>query len=163
MEPTGNTLDFVLMVMRRFAQARIATWLAGGWAEELREMCAPRQHKDIDLLYVAPNFDSLDHWLSHVSDFSPIEGKRFWHKRAVLYNQIMIEVVLLEPHPEGYITHYFGQKYALIWPNDSLEMLSHRGSQIPTASCHALKLHRQVYPQIAQAYQTYLQEQRETA
>lgn len=163
MEPTRNTLDFVLRVMQRFVQAEIATWLAGGWAEELWGIYPPREHGDVDLLYVAPNFHHVDHWLSNVRDFSPIESKRFWHKRAVLYEQVMIEVVLLEPHAGGYITHYFGQKYPLIWPNDSLGTLSFRGSLIPVASRQALKLHRHVYPQIAQAYQIYLQEQRETS
>jgi hypothetical protein len=28
------TFDFVLSIMHRLAQARLATWLAGGWAEE---------------------------------------------------------------------------------------------------------------------------------
>lgn len=149
--------------MQRFAQAEIATWLAGGWAEELWGMCSPRAHGDVDLLYVAPNFHQVDHWLAHTGDLAPIAGKRFWHKRAMLYEQIMIEVVLLEPHAGGYITHYFGQKYPLIWPHGSLGTLSLRGSLIPVASCQALKLHRQAYPQIAQAYQTYLQEQREPA
>ncbi len=149
--------------MHRFAQEQMAIWLSGGWAEELWGLCPPRQHEDVDLLYLAPNFHHLDHWLSHTQDLSPIQGKRFSHKRAVQYEQVMIEVVLLEPQSGGYVTHYFDHKYTLIWPYDSLSHLFLRGRLIPVASCQALKLHRQCYPQIALAYQTYLQEQRETS
>ncbi len=139
----------------------MATWLYGGWTEELWGLCPPKQHGDVDLLYPAPNFHRLDHWLSHTPDLSPIEGKRFSHKRAMLYEQVMIEVVLLEPQSEGYVTHYFDHRYTLIWPHDTLSHLLVGGYLFPVASCQALKLHRQHYPQIAQAYQSYLQEQRE--
>ena len=162
MEPTNNTLDFVLTVIQRFAQAQMTTWLSGGWAEELWRLCPPREHGDVDLLYLAPNFHHLDHWLSHAQYLSPIQGKRFSHKRAVLYEQVMIEVVLLEPQSGGYVTHYFDNNYTLIWPHNSLSHLLLHGRLIPIASCQALHLHRQHYPQIAQAYQTYLQEQRDT-
>lgn len=163
MKRANNTLDFVLTVMHRFAQAQMAMWLAGGWAEELQGLCPPRQHGDVDLLYPADDFHRLDGWLSYVQDMSPIEGKRFSHKRAVLYEQVMIEVVLLEPSSVGYITHYFDRRFTLIWPYDSLNHLFVEGYLIPIASCQALQLHRQSYPQIAQAYQTYLQKQRETS
>lgn len=161
MEPANNTLDFVLTIMRRFAQAQMPVWLAGGWAEELWGLCPPRQHKDVDLLYLASDFQFPDYWFSQAQDMSPIQGKRFSHKRAVLYEQIMIEVVLLTPQSGGYITHYFDRRYTLNWPNDSLCHLFVGGHLIPIASYQALQLHRQCYPQIAQAYQTYLQKQKQ--
>lgn len=159
MEPANNTLAFVLSVMRRFAQAHLPVWLAGGWAEEFWGLSPPRQHKDVDLLYLALDFHQLDHWFSQAEDMSPIEGKRFSHKRAVLYEQIMIEVVLLEPSAGSYATHYFDRRYTLNWPSDSLSHLLIGGHPIPVASCLALQLHRRCYQQIAQAYQNFLLEQ----
>jgi hypothetical protein len=56
MDNAHNTLTFALMLMQRLARAQIETWLAGGWAEELRELSSPRPHQDVDLLYPAANF-----------------------------------------------------------------------------------------------------------
>ena len=160
MRPANNALDFVLTVLSRFAQAHIAVWLAGGWAEELWGLCPPRQHGDVDLLYPAPDFQRLDDWLSQTQDMLPIQGKRFSHKRAVLHEQVMIEIVLLEPQSRGYNTHYFDNRFLLTWPQDSLGYLMVEQHLVPVASCQALQLYRQCYSQIAQAYQIYLQEQR---
>jgi hypothetical protein len=49
MSQTEYTLAFVLALMHRLAQVHSATWLCGGWAEELRGLCAPRHHQDGDL------------------------------------------------------------------------------------------------------------------
>jgi hypothetical protein len=78
----NNTFDFVLGIMHRLAHAQIATWLGGGWAEELREIYPARSHRDVDLVYPAPNFDRLDQWLAHSPDLSNIPAKHFFHKRA---------------------------------------------------------------------------------
>jgi hypothetical protein len=69
--------------MKLCAEAQIATWLFGGWAEELWHLSPPRLHRDIDLLYPARNFQQLDGWLLMASDeLIPIVAKRFSHNRA---------------------------------------------------------------------------------
>jgi len=97
MDNTHNTLTFVLTLMQRLARAQIETWLAGGWAEELRDLSLPRPHQDVDLLYPAANFHHVDQWLAGTNEFSEITTKRFSHKRALLSEQVMIEMILLEP------------------------------------------------------------------
>ena len=160
MNPPEPTFDFVLGIIRRLAQAQIATWLCGGWAEELWGHCSPRLHQDVDLLYPAPTFARLDHWLANMPDLSSISAKRFSHKRAVLCEDIMIEVVLLEPDEEGgYLTNFFNQRYQLIWPPDTLSLLVVRGREVPVGSSEALRLYRQQHRWVAEAYQTYLQGQ----
>jgi hypothetical protein len=151
-----NTLDFVCSVMQWFAEAQIMTWLFGGWAEELWHMSLPRPHRDIDLLYPAENFQQLDRWLFTTSgDLFPIEAKRFSHKRALLYQQIMIEIVLLEPQPGAYVTNFFDGKYQVIWPSDTLTSLPLQRDQIAVASRQALQLYRCLHPWISLAYHTY--------
>lgn len=154
-----NTLDFACSVMDRFAQAQIATWLFGGWAEELWHLSPPRPHRDIDLLYPAKNFQQLDRWLRATGDeLIPIEAQRFSHKRALFYQQIMIEIVLLEPQTEAYVTNFFNGTYHLIWPGDALTSLPLQGGQIAVASQQALQLYRSYHPWISLAYHTYHQQ-----
>jgi hypothetical protein len=155
-----NTLDFVCSVMQYFAEAQIMTWLCGGWAEELWQMSAPQPHRDIDLLYPAQTFEQLDRWISTTRcDLLPVEAKRFSHKRAMLSQQIMIEVFLLEPQGGEYVTNFFNGTYQVVWPSETLTSLPLQGGQIAVASRQALQLHRHHHPSISQAYQTYQQQQ----
>ena len=146
--------------MHRLAHAQIATWLCGGWAEELWGLCYPRSHQDIDLLYPATNFVQLDQWLANTPDLSDIPAKRFSHKRAFLCRDIMIEVIMLESvEGGGYRTNFFNQRYQFVWPHDTLSLLLVRGQGIPVTSEEALRLYRQQHHSVAEADQTYLQEQ----
>jgi hypothetical protein len=156
---SSNTLDFVRSVMQWFAKAQIVTWLFGGWAEELWHMSPPRPHRDIDLLYLAQNFQQLDRWLLTTSgDLFPIEAKRFSHKRALLYQQIMIEIVLLEHQPGENVTNFFNGNDQVIWPSDTLTSLPLQGGQIAVASRQALQLYRNHHSSISLAYHTYRQQ-----
>jgi len=155
-----NTLDYVCSVMQKFAQAQIMTWLFGGWVEELWHMSPPQPHRDIDLLYPTKNFQQLDRWLFTTSgDLFPVEAKRFSHKRALFYQQIMIEFVLLEPQPEAYVTNFFNGQYQVFWPSDTLTSLPLQSDQIAIASHQALQLYRDHHLWISLAYHIYLQQQ----
>lgn len=159
--PTNHTLDFVLNIMERLARAQIVTWLSGGWAEELRGICSPRPHRDVDLLYPAPHFFRLDRWLAETPDLSVLPEKHFSHKRAFLYEQVMIEMILLEPGQDGeYITNFFNRRYQLSWPRQTLCTLLVNDRLVPVVSDEALRRYRQHHHFIAQAYQVHRQEQR---
>lgn len=158
--PTDHPFDFVLAIMSRLARAQIATWLSGGWAEELWGMCSPRPHRDVDLLYPAPHFACLDQWLAQTADLFVIPAKQFSHKRAFLCECIMIEVILLEPKQKGgYLTNFFDQRYQLIWPHHTLRLLSVSDQEVPVASDEALQLYRHHHHHIVKAYQMYRQGQ----
>ncbi len=64
MEPGSHNFYVVRSIMKRFAASGFEMWLAGGWAEEIQGLCAPRQHREVDLLYHATDFRKLDTWLS---------------------------------------------------------------------------------------------------
>jgi len=159
MNPPEPTFDFVLRIMHRLAQAQLATWLGGGWAEELWGHCHPRPHQDIDLLYPAATFARLDQWLARTPDLAAIPAKQFVHKRAFLCEDILIEVVLLEPGEKGgYRTNFFNRHYQLVWPPDPLTVLFVRGYRVPVGSSEALRLYRQQHHLVVEAYQSYLQQ-----
>lgn len=124
-----------------------------------RTLCAkPRQ--DIDLWYPAPTFTRLDQWLAGTLDLPAIPAKRFTHKRAFLCEDILIEVILLEPNEKGgYRTNFFNGRYHLAWPPNPLRVLFVSGHRVPIASEEALHLYRQQQHLVAEVYQTYLRQQ----
>ena len=151
------SLDFVLALMNRLTQAQIMTWLCGGWAEELWGLFPPRHHRDVDLLYPAPGFAYLDQWLAQTADLVVIPQKKFSHKRAFLSEGIMIELILLESDKTGgYVTNFFDGRYQLIWPQDTLHLLSFGELKVPVVSKEALHLYRNHHPHITNAYHMYL-------
>jgi hypothetical protein len=153
------SFDFVLALMSRLIQAQIMIWLCGGWAEELWGISLPSKHRDVDLLYPAPGFAYLDQWLAQAANLVVIPQKKFSHKRAILLEGMMVEVILLESEKTGgYVTNFFDGRYQLIWPRDTLHLLSLGELKIPVASKEALHLYRNHQPHIANAYQMYLQE-----
>jgi Aminoglycoside-2''-adenylyltransferase len=155
------TIYDVHSVIDRLAHARLAAWLFGGWAEELWGVYAPRAHRDIDLLYPATDFVQLDHWLANVGGVAEIAAKRFHHKRAFIWDGVMIEALLLEPI-EGarYRTSFFDQRCELLWPEDTLSQVLAHDRRVPVASRAALRLYRQRHDMIAAAYQAYTQASR---
>ena len=153
---SANTLPFVLATLKNFHIARLPIWLFGGWAEEVWRMFAPRTHHDIDLLYVAPGFDTLDQYIDHTSSVTEIRAKRFSHKRAVVHQGTMIEFILVEPQSEGYRTRFFADLYELIWPRDLLDFqLPIQGQVVSIASKAALEIYRHNHTHIEKAYQSY--------
>jgi len=153
---SANTLPFVLTLLERFEVARLPVWLFGGWAEEVWNISAPRVHRDIDLLYVAATFDALDQYIDRTSAVTEIRAKRCSHKRAVLYQGVMIEFILVEPHIEGHRTRFFTNLYELIWPRDLLDyQLAIHTQVVPVASKAALEIYRHTHGHIENAYQSY--------
>src|SRR5262245_6369627 len=104
---SANTLPFLLSTIRELADAQLPVWVFGGWAEELWGISEPRKHNDVDLLYPANDFTSLDQWLAATEGVTEIVGKRFSHKRAVTYQWVMIEFLLLESDREGHRSNFF--------------------------------------------------------
>jgi hypothetical protein len=42
--PSRHSLETVQTIMQHLAHAQIATWLFGGWAEQLHALCPPGPH-----------------------------------------------------------------------------------------------------------------------
>jgi hypothetical protein len=102
------------------------------------------------------NFQQLYRWLLTARDeLVPIAAKRFSHKRALLYRQTMIEILLLEPQAGAYVINFFNGISHLIWPGDTLTSLPFQRSQIAVANQQALQFYRSHHPWISGALGTF--------
>ena len=139
-----NDLLFVRDVMDRLDRGGIRTWLFGGWAEEMLGLTPARAHHDVDLLYPAADFTSVDAFIARSSDLAEIVQKRFGHKRAFLNQGIMIELMLVQ-HVDGrHITLYRGTT-THIWPGD---LLVQQACGIRVASAAALLSYREAHARL---------------
>lgn len=109
----ANDLRLVQEVMVHLERHGVITWLAGGWAEELHGLAAPRPYHDVDVLYRA-GFERVDRYLA-VSDVEEILAKRLSHKRAFVFYGIMIEILLVRP---DLATNFWNQK-RFAWPKNT--------------------------------------------
>lgn len=158
-ELSSHTFHFVRSVMKRFAVAGFVMWLSGGWAEELRVLCPPQRHGDIDLLYPAADFCTLDERLASAEDLPLVYPKWFSHKRAVLCEQILVEIFLLEPQSRSHVTRFFDRRYEFTWPDDTLNYSSPVEDTVPVVSYQALHQYRESHHYVNAAYLVYLEAQ----
>ena len=104
-----NSVKFLHAIVARLRKAGIETIVFGGWAEELMKAIPPRPHHDVDLLYFEDNFIKVDEFLANQADLEEIRSKRFSHKRAFLWNGIMVELLLVQEGNKQYITNLWGE------------------------------------------------------
>jgi hypothetical protein len=136
-----NDLPFVRDVMDRLDRGGIRTWLFGGWAEEMLGLTSARAHHDVDLLYPAADFTSVDAFIARNSDLAEIVEKRFGHKRAFLNEGVMIELMLVQ-HADGRLITLYRGTATHIWPAD---LLVQRARGIRVASAAALLSYREAH------------------
>lgn len=129
--PVSHDLSFVLRVADLLEDARLRTWVCGGWAEELRGLCAPRPHTDIDLLYPGRDFDRVDRFIARGS-VDESAGKRRPHLRAFVLDGVQVELILVQRDERGWFTELPGGRHR--WPADVFST----SGRLPVASESAL-------------------------
>lgn len=122
----------------------IAVWVFGGWAEQLRGLCRPRAHGDIDLLYPNETWDAVDVLIAE-EEVEEIIAKRFAHKRAIVWQGIMVELFLVRSDGIRPYT-LFWNRVRHDWPEDVLGYVV----EIPVASATALRGYRAVHDLVYQ-------------
>jgi hypothetical protein len=137
-----------LKTLQTLDHMRLATWVFGGWAEELRGLRSPGPHGDIDLLYPAQNFERLDAQIA-AARIQEIPQKHLSHKRAIELEGIRIEFFLLEPDRDGHRTSLFDGRFVYHWPADTLACgpVPVDKYELRVASRTALADYRRVYSQ----------------
>jgi hypothetical protein len=93
----------VLRVVDALEAARLRVWLFGGWAEELRGLRAPCEHRDVDLLYPGRDFSRVDAFVER-SQAERIPTERPEHERAFVLDGTLIELLLVQRDDEGWYT-----------------------------------------------------------
>lgn len=103
-------------VIGYFELNQIMTWAFGGWAEELRTLIPSRPHRDIDLLYPSDSFSLVDALIAN-GEVREIQAKRAEHKRAIVVDDVMIEIFLVCTDNRGPHTLFWG-RVRHDWPID---------------------------------------------
>ncbi len=149
-----NTPALVHSLLDLLTQAEISVCLFGGWAEECWGLIPPRDHHDIDLLYPGISFDAVDSFLRRTPQFSEFCAKRFSHKRAALYHNVMVEFLLVTASS----TLFFQDRFIFTWPPDTFtQRRDFAGRLIPIASLAALNSYRAQHARVQQAYMDSIQ------
>jgi hypothetical protein len=129
-----NDLAFVERVQAELRAHDVATWIFGGWGEELRALSPPRAHGDVDLLYPGESWaavDALAYWF--------IGAKRFPWKRAFMLDDVMVELFLVQRDAGGWFTRLAHRRHD--WPCDVFA----EGGVRPVASTAALRSYREAH------------------
>lgn len=132
-----NDLPFVMSAVDLLAEGGLSVWLFGGWAEELRGHVPPGPHRDVDLLYPAPNFERLDAFF--LAERLDEVGDDRSYARAFSLDGITIELLLVQRDADGWFTNFRGGRFR--WPADVFE----RAARPPVASEGALISYRSSY------------------
>jgi hypothetical protein len=132
-----NDLPFVMSAVDLLAEGGLSVWLFGGWAEELRGHVPPGPHRDVDLLYPAPNFERLDAFF--LSERLDEVGDDRSYARAFSLDGITIELLLVQRDADGWFTNFRAGRFR--WPVDVFE----RAARPPVASESALISYRNSY------------------
>jgi hypothetical protein len=150
-----NDINLLNAVIDLLKANGIDVWVFGGWAEELWRLRPPGPHGDIDFLYPAENLDALDAFLTQFS-MPEIEAKRFSHKRAVEFEGVLVEFILVEREGDALVTRFFDGLVTHSWPVDTLsETLMLKGTLVHVAGVDALTGYRQIHGKVDHAYQEY--------
>jgi hypothetical protein len=142
---SGNTKEMLSAALRDLRAQGLACDLFGGWAEELLGLREPWAHGDIDLIYRGESLAAFD----AVGDrFSPVPQKRFHHKRAFLFRNILCEIVLVQDAEARPVTHYWGD-VPFHWEQPLLHprAIDLCGEPVTVVSAENLHRHRRLHHQ----------------
>ncbi|MBI2798572.1 hypothetical protein HYX70_04795 [Candidatus Saccharibacteria bacterium] len=146
----NNTIELVKEVIADLEANGVNVLLGGGWAEERLGLKAPWAHGDIDLYYIAQNFNLLD---SYIAKRNLKLHKNKPHKRAFKVNGVQVEVILIQQDEGGYFSTYQNHsdvvdKVTIRWP-DNIKTACDLGIEhlSPTALRFKRKVHRQLFPE----------------
>lgn len=140
---SGNTLETLAAALREFRTRGLRCDIFGGWSEELLAVREPWEHCDIDLIYRGENLLAFD---AIVSGFTPVRPKRFHHKRAFLFRDILCEVILVQDAAIRPVTHYWGD-VPFYWDQPLLhpQAIDLCGETVTLVSVENLQKHRRMH------------------
>lgn len=103
-----NRPQTVTEILSKLTELEVKAALSGGWAEEAFGLSRPRAHKDIDLVIEADDFSAIDRFLAGGVLENEIAAKRFFHKRAFLFAETMVEIYLVQRRANRLVTLFWG-------------------------------------------------------
>jgi len=143
-------------MVERLERAGIDCVIFGGWANELTGAITPRSHKDLDLLYIADNFERVDAFMHSQRDIAEIPAKHFPHKRAFLCEGVMTEILLLSPKKTSFVTRFWNE-FELEWPELSTVYITIQGRKLIVSAPHVVEYYQKHEREIAGVRARYAQ------
>ena len=134
-----NNLRLLRRVVELLADGGVRVWVFGGWAEELLGLAPPRRHRDIDLLYAARDFDRVDALIAELG-LDEVVGKRFPHKRAFVFEGVLVELILVGGAGDRRTSDFWGERWH--WPADVLSGVG----PLPVAGRESVTVFRRHHP-----------------
>lgn len=140
---SSNTRETLAALLRDLRSQGLPCDVFGGWAEELLGLRKSWNHRDIDLAYRG---DSLSAFDAITSDFSPVPLKRFHHKRAFLFRNVLCEIFLIQDAESRPVIHYWGD-VPFYWDQPLLhpDAIDICGESVNVMSPANLRLYRDEY------------------
>jgi len=138
--PRSNPRETLAALLRDIRVQGLSCDVFGGWAEELLGLRKLWEHRDIDLTYQG---DSLAAFDAITSGFSPVPLKRFHHKRAFLFRDVLCEILLIQDAESRPVTHYWGD-VPFYWDQPLLhpDAVDVYGESVTVVSPENLRRHR---------------------
>jgi hypothetical protein len=133
-----NDLPFVLRAVDLLKSHGVRTWLCGSWAEDLRGLCPPGRHGDLDLLYPGRDWGRVD-----ALRLDWMDGRTLAWMRAFVLEGTMVELFLVERDARGWFTQFERRRHD--WPDDVFAT----NGRVGVASAAALAGFRSAYRRAA--------------
>jgi hypothetical protein len=111
----ANDLRLVRRVSELLRDGGVSVRIFGGWAEELLGLAPPRAHRDIDLLVLAGGFERVDALIAELG-LDEVAAKRFPHKRAFVFEGVLVELLLVRGEGGRLVSDFWGREWE--WPAD---------------------------------------------
>jgi hypothetical protein len=133
-----NDLEYVLDVVDLLWEDGVRAWLFGSWGEELRGLCPPGGHVDVELLYPARDWSRVD-----ALDLDWVDERQIPWRRAFRHEGIVVLLSLVERDTRGWFTQLKGRRHR--WPDDVFAT----NGRLPVASAAALVGYRRAVARAA--------------
>jgi hypothetical protein len=111
----ANDLRLVRRIVELLREGGVSVRIFGGWAEELLGLSPPRPHRDVDLLVLAHGFEQVDALIGELA-LDEVVAKRFAHKRAFVFEGVLVELFLVSGEGERHVSEFWGRRWD--WPGD---------------------------------------------
>jgi hypothetical protein len=143
------TLAWVLDELALLADYRLAPVLFGGWSKELLGVWTAATHEDLDILVRAEDIAQLDAYIA-ARGADPFAPKRHAHKRAYLEGGRLVELFLMCPDGQGYVTDFYG-RYRRVWPAPISRRVTVSGRCVEVASAETVIAYERDHWQVQEA------------
>lgn len=145
--PKNNTKSKLLEIVTRLENEGLKIVIFGGWAAELQKIEKVRPHSDIDLLILDKDFNRLVGFINR-NEWEIV--KSYSHKKAFMFDGIMVEVFLVRIDDNEFTTEFTGEEKSVIfhWPDQLFTERAIRDVSLKLATKDTMAKYRKSHKRI---------------